>query len=307
MPDSVLPKTSYRIVVVGDIHNQWSGHDEQALSHLRADLVLFVGDFGNESLDIVGQIAQLPIPKAIAYGNHDAWYTATPWGQKRCPYDRHTDNWFQQQWDLLEPFQVGYRALDFPELQLSVVGGRPFSWGGPKWFPKEFYREWFDVTSEEDSCDRILSAIQSAQYDHVILLSHNGPTGLGDTPESTCGKDWEPRGGDFGDPDLRGAIAASPDKNISLVTFGHMHHTLRHRKDRLRERLVTDDRAIYLNAAVVPRVRVNDEDSAHQFSVIDFQGAQIQTIQSIWIMPNGQVTSKEVLFTSQAKPLPLST
>ena len=85
MFDASLSKATYRIVVVGDIHNQWTGQDEQALSSLEPDLVLFVGDFGNESLETVRQVAQLPFPKAIAYGNHDAWYTATPWGQKRCP------------------------------------------------------------------------------------------------------------------------------------------------------------------------------------------------------------------------------
>lgn len=60
-----------RIAVVGDVHDQWQANDAQALGHLRVDLVLFVGDFGNESLGVVRQVAGLAWPKAVALGNHD--------------------------------------------------------------------------------------------------------------------------------------------------------------------------------------------------------------------------------------------
>jgi len=66
-----------RLAVVGDVHDQWQPEDALALSHLGVDLVLFVGDFGNESLEVVRQVAALPWPKAVVLGNHDAWYTAT--------------------------------------------------------------------------------------------------------------------------------------------------------------------------------------------------------------------------------------
>lgn len=302
MPSTPISQT-YTIAVVGDIHDQWSSADEQALMALDVDLVLFVGDFGNESLPIVRQIAQLSLPKAIVYGNHDAWYTATPWGQKRCPYDVDTDNWFQQQWDLLHDFHVGYRSLDFPKFQLSVVGGRPFSWGGPKWFISEFYQAWFGVSSEVDSRDRILKAIESATYDTVILLSHNGPFGLGEQPEDICGKDWRPIGGDHGDRDLTEAIAADHGKSISLVTFGHMHHHLRHRQDRLRERLYQDKQGpIYLNAAAVPRVQAFEHEMGHQFSLIQIEANTVQCITSTWVSPTGHILAQETLFKNQTQP-----
>jgi hypothetical protein len=38
-----------KIAVVGDIHDQWEVEDAIALQHLGVSLVLFVGDFGNES------------------------------------------------------------------------------------------------------------------------------------------------------------------------------------------------------------------------------------------------------------------
>ena len=74
-----------KIAVVGDVHDQWEPEDAQALKELKVDLVLFVGDFGNEAVDIVRAIAALDLPKAVILGNHDAWYTATPWGAKEMP------------------------------------------------------------------------------------------------------------------------------------------------------------------------------------------------------------------------------
>ena len=144
----------------------------------------------------------------------------------------------------------------------------------------------------------------------MIVLNHNGPTGLGDAPESACGKDWRPIGGDYGDPDLREAIAATNHKNISLVTFGHMHHNLRHRTDRIRDRLVQDDRGMtYLNAAAVPRVKRLNETTAHQFSVVEFDAGQIQQVQSVWLTPEGQVHSEETVLTNLGQPVqsPLTT
>ena len=35
-----------KIVVVGDVHDQWEAEDGAALKHLGVDLVLFVGDLG---------------------------------------------------------------------------------------------------------------------------------------------------------------------------------------------------------------------------------------------------------------------
>lgn len=59
--------------------------DAAALYHLGVDLALFVGDFGNEAVALVQQIADLDLPKAVILGNHDAWYSATAWGAKNAP------------------------------------------------------------------------------------------------------------------------------------------------------------------------------------------------------------------------------
>ncbi|GAX82597.1 hypothetical protein CEUSTIGMA_g10023.t1 [Chlamydomonas eustigma] len=67
-----------RLIVVGDVHDAWDERDEAALHSLQGDMVLFVGDFGNEAVQLVSQVAQLKVPKAVILGNHDAWYTMTP-------------------------------------------------------------------------------------------------------------------------------------------------------------------------------------------------------------------------------------
>lgn len=302
---------TFRIAVIGDVHDQWDEQDIQALKSLEIDLALFVGDFGNEAVGVVRSIASLDLPKAAILGNHDAWYTATPWGQKKCPYDRTSEDWVQLQMDLLGEAHVGYSKLDFPELQLTVVGGRPFSWGGAEWKYSAFYRDRYGVHNFEESIARMKQAVDTAAFDTLIFMGHCGPTGLGDQPESPCGRDWKPLGGDFGDPDLAAAIAyaKSIGKTVPLVTFGHMHHSLRHRKDIQRERLVIDQsHTVHLNAACVPRIIRTDEHCEHNFSLVTLKNGQVQRASLAWVNEENLVTAEEDLLPeASAKSLqPLS-
>lgn len=72
----VIPEPA-RLVFVGDVHNQWNEKDAQALSLLQPDIVLFVGDFGEEVVELVkavkDQVDSCRIPAAYILGNHDAW------------------------------------------------------------------------------------------------------------------------------------------------------------------------------------------------------------------------------------------
>ncbi|NJK28220.1 MAG: TIGR04168 family protein [Coleofasciculaceae cyanobacterium SM2_3_26] len=196
------PKEVATLAIVGDVHDQWEPADAEALVALGVDLVLFVGDFGNEAVAVVRAIAALDLPKAAVFGNHDAWYTATSWGRQKCPYDRQREDWVRDQMEALGSAHVGYSKLDLDLLGLTVVGGRPFSWGGSDWKYGDFYQQRFGVDSIRASADRICAAVTAAKHDHILFLSHNGPHGLGDAPESPCGRDWKPLGGDFGDPEL---------------------------------------------------------------------------------------------------------
>lgn len=296
-----------KIAVVGDIHDQWEADDGIALQQLNVDLVLFVGDFGNESVEVVRAIAALDIPKAAIFGNHDAWYTATDWGRKKCPYDHKKEDWVQQQIDLLGDTHVGYGKLDFPALNLTVVGSRPFSWGGSVWKNAGFYQERFGVTSFEESTARIVTAANSAAYETVIFLGHNGPIGLGDRAEDPCGKDWQPLGGDFGDPDLADAIAQTRanGKTIPLVTFGHMHHSLRHTKQQLRKAIyASPEETIYLNAASVPRIVPQKSqfpleklcDRCRNFSLVSLQGGVVSQVSLVWVGKDFTVASEQIFY-----------
>lgn len=287
-----------RIGIIGDVHDQWDEADTAALKTLNLDLVLFVGDFGNESVEVVRQVAALPLPKAVILGNHDAWYSASPWGRAKCPYDRATTDRLQEQLDLLGPAHIGYSHLDFPALNLSIVGARPFSWGGPDWKNKAFYQERYGVGSFEDSAQRIAQAAQAAQYDRLILLGHNGPYGLGTEPEDPCGKDWMPIGGDHGDPDLADAIhrIKTQGKQIPLVTFGHMHHSLRNRKDRLRTSALLKRETLYLNAARCPRVIESDRGILRNFTIVTFVGLALRSAELVWVDQAEQIVGRESLW-----------
>jgi uncharacterized protein (TIGR04168 family) len=281
-------KPELKIAVIGDIHDLWEPEDEAALNYLGIDLVLFVGDFGNESVEIVRLISQLSLPKAAIAGNHDAWYSATDWGISRCPYDRKKEDRVQQQLDLLGDSHVGFSKLDFPELGLSVVGSRPFSWG-----------ERFGVNSFEDSVDRIVQAASQTETDTLLFIGHNGPTGLGEDPEDPCGKDWQPIGGDHGDPDFAIALSKTRQlgKSIPLVTFGHMHHTLRHTKQQLRRAVHVKDGTVYLNSASVPRIiQKETSDRLRNFSIVTLRNGVVREASLLWLNSNFQTISEQILY-----------
>lgn len=288
-----------QIAVVGDIHYLWEPEDAIALKHLGVDLVLFVGDFGNESVEVVRLISSLDLPLAAIMGNHDAWYTASEWGKKRCPYDRTTEDRVQQQLDLLGENHIGYTKLDFPEFNLSVVGSRPFSWGGDVWKNERFYRERYAITSFEDSVERIVAAAESAAYETIIFLGHNGPLGLGDAPEAPCGRDWEPLGGDHGDQDFAEAIAKTQllGKKIPLVTFGHMHHHLRHTKEKLRNPIYTSAQGtVYLNSAKVPRIIQTETERLRNFSLVSLEEGVVSQVSLVWVASDYTVALEEILY-----------
>ncbi|MEM0978907.1 MAG: TIGR04168 family protein [Cyanobacteria bacterium P01_H01_bin.58] len=305
MADIATQEKAIRIAVIGDVHNQWDEQDNAALYSLNLDLALFVGDFGNEAVDVVRTIARLTMPKAAIFGNHDAWYTATPWGQRKCPYDRTKEDWVQQQIELLGEAHVGYGKLDLPTLNLAVVGGRPFSWGGPEWRNKTFYQERYGVQNFDESIQRLKQVVDAATYETLIFIGHCGPTGLGDHPESPCGRDWEPIGGDFGDPDLTAAIAYAQamGKTVPLVTFGHMHHGLRHRKDRQRERLSRNATTVYLNAACVPRIIKTEATRRRNFSIVTLQQGKVKQAELVWVDDTLTVVQRENLIAPALAPI----
>lgn len=294
-----MHQSMVKIAVIGDVHDLWEQVDNAALKHLGVDLALFVGDYGNEAVDVVRRIAAVDLPKAAILGNHDAYYSASNKGIKNCPYDREKEDWVQLQMDLLGDDHIGFGKREFPQFDITVVGGRPFSWGGSKWRYRKFYRDRFDVRSFDESLDLILTAADEAENSILIFVGHVGPYGLGAQPEDPCGKDWDERGGDYGDPDFAEAIALTQQsgKRVPLVTFGHMHHKLKNNTDRLRRRIATDlTGTLYFNAANVPRIEKTPAGSQRSFSLVTLNQGRVESIVLIWLNAAFEKISEEILY-----------
>jgi uncharacterized protein (TIGR04168 family) len=257
-----------------------------------------VGDFGNEAVEVVRKVAAVSIPKAVIMGNHDAWYSASSWGKQKAPYDQSQEDRVQQQLDLLGKAHVGFSKLDFPQLDVSVVGSRPFSWGGLTWRNSQFYRDRYQIKNFEESTQQIVKSAQDTASQTLIFIAHNGPAGLGKQTESICGRDWKAEGGDYGDPDLTAAIAQTQSlgKSIPLVTFGHMHHELKIPRGKRRKLVEVREQTVYFNAACVPRVIKTAQDTKRSFSIATLRQGIVQTISLLWLNQDFAIESEELLY-----------
>jgi len=292
-----------KIAIVGDVHGCWQApNEEQALKALGVDLVLLVGDFGNEDVPLVQQISELSLPKAVILGNHDAWFTATEQGRAKCPYDRQAEDRVKTELEILGALHVGYSYLDFPELELSVVGARPFSWGGNKWQSAQFYQTYYGIDGFPASVQRISQCLQASAFATVIMLGHNGPAGLGEEVSAPCGRDWNLKGGDHGDPDFAEALltAYQMGKQVPLVAFGHMHDQLKGGKAQ-RQMIATNEQGtVFVNAAIVPRLLAVDTEADHLgyyrcFTLVDLCADQVKSVAVIWLDPQYQIMSVKAL------------
>lgn len=314
---------SIRLAVVGDVHSQWDADSEAALLSLGADVAVFVGDFGEENVQLIKRIAALPCPKAVILGNHDAWFSLTKNGRQR--YARamaaSTALAAQQQQafsaggstpaisaqlQALGPDHLGYCSKRLPNLGLTLLGGRPFSKGGKQWSDvADFYAEHYGIAGMQDSAMRILDvALAAPEEDIKVLVAHNGPRGLGARRHNICGVDWTEPEADFGDPDLAEALdmMAAQGVRVPLVLFGHMHSQLKGSGLRNMAEVDPDSGIVYLNSAVVPRVRrlplrtdggkhgsggggggAADTILSHHFLVVELRQGVVAAARDVWV------------------------
>ncbi|XP_057539324.1 uncharacterized protein LOC130817565 isoform X2 [Amaranthus tricolor] len=288
--ESDFSSSSVRIVVVGDTHDDWElEQDSRALHFLQADLVMFTGDFGNENVELVKGISNLNFLKAAILGNHDSWSTSK--------FSKKIKDKVQLQLDYLGKSHVGYDHLEFPPLNLSVVGGRPFSCGGDQLFRKKLLKARYGVNNMEESAELIYkAALETPKENLLILLAHNGPKGLGSNRDDICGIDWKPESGDHGDLDLTEAIKRLKETTtyrIPLVVFGHMHKELSFGGSR-KMVAVDADNTLYLNAAIVPRVKYpSSEGSIRAFTVVEISDGRITKVTESWVSIIGDKASLE--------------
>ena len=69
--------------------------------------------------------------------------------------------------------------------------------GGASWARAALFHELvYGVHSMQDSADRIYSSVSNVPpEDTLVMMAHNGPSGVGSECHSICGKDWSPKGG----------------------------------------------------------------------------------------------------------------
>jgi len=281
----------------------------------------------NEDQSVVAAVSRCDRPMASIFGNHDAQRTLRAW------HGHHTSSWYRQRaatrlaegaterpefsseslerlHRILETSDVGFRFRRYDDL--TVVGARPFSRGGPRFLrPKsKFYKaHWRKVACFETAADRIVQNCEHADGAYVVL-AHNGPSGFGSSPTAFCGKDWGGTRADWGDPDLEMALRRLAKKPL-FVASGHMHSPTEQGECRTMF-ATTADGVPCVNAAVFPRWRrCADGRLARAFTLVDLLRSpegeppdddwRLETVVQTWLVPSGEAVSPpHVLFNRSA-------
>jgi uncharacterized protein (TIGR04168 family) len=284
--DVAMPETTGgAVAVIGDLHSAWELEDISYFQRAEYPLLLVTGDLGHagshDGRRIARSFAQLAPQVLVMPGNNDA---------EDYPHIHAELTYRRARADLLvdavaeghsippsrESAQLCGYSLHPVELNgfaFTVLSGRPFSMGGPELaFPQALARV-HGVGSLRESSERLCALVDQASTEHVVFLAHNGPSGLGALPEDIWGRDFHPDAGDWGDPDLRVAIdyAVQRGKRVLAVIAGHMHWTVSGRDSLHRRWQLQHDEILYVNAARVPRVFMQDGRVARHHVHLDLR------------------------------------
>lgn len=277
------PRHGASLLVVGDLHNQWRDCDRAFVERSAPDLAIFVGDLGDEDVDMANAIASVRHPKVVVLGNHDAWQSFSlkrPTARLRGVLAALKD-------DLL-----GYAVRECYAGGCSLIGARPFSWGGQSLRSAELYRELYGIGSIEQSADRIVELARRCEHRDVLIVAHNGPKGLSSDPTDIWGKDFGHPGGDWGDEDLRLAIERIEAEGLRVraVIAGHMHDRLSQPRGAVRTRFVRRNGILYVNSAVVPRIRTTagGTELGH-FVRLQVCAGEVTDLSEIWVDGDGAI------------------
>jgi uncharacterized protein (TIGR04168 family) len=277
----MTPRAPATLTIVGDVHRHWRASDAEWLERSRPDLALFVGDLGDEDLEMGRAVAALRVPKMVMLGNHDAWQS---FSRKQAT---------RQLTDLIAALaddHLAYAVREVPGAGISVVGARPFSWGGDSLRSPELYDQLYGVHTHRQSAARIVAAARRAQHRDILVLAHNGPLGLSRDPGDIWGKDFGKPGGDWGDRDLALALAriAEMGLRVQMVVAGHMHDGLVHPRGAQRTRFVRQNGTLFVNPAVVPRVRDAAGRGAEGYFVrTRWSEGRCVAIEEVWVDEQG--------------------
>ena len=250
-----------RVVVLGDLHGAFDDSDARWLNADEPDAIVLLGDLGGNGAvpACAPAIASLRPRVAWIPGNHDgitfARMAAEIVGPSAAAW---LDGGIEARVRAVEAALAPARMVAWtawPVGPLWVIAGRPHSLGGPAHAFAAWTKRAWGIGSLDASAERLSSLVDQAPAGAPILFfGHNGPSGCGGAREDPFGRDFDPRAGDWGDPDLRVAIARARDQGRLVVAIGgHMHHRLRGGGAR-RTVHVEGPRVAVINAAVVPRI-----------------------------------------------------
>jgi len=270
-----------RIAAIGDIHGSFNETDIEQFSSSNYDLVLVVGDLPGRSHmgtnQIARQIAQIQKPVFFMPGNHDGVSTI-----QLLAEIKNSESIIQRahpkQFRLCESLRASlapatYCGYSLHHLKMNgfafdLLCARPHSMGGNSLAFRPYLTKVYGVGTLAQSAEKLKRLIDDCTSP-IVVLSHNGPTGLGAKKNDIFGCDFKKEEGDFGDPDLADALdyAHAKKKNVLGVIAGHMHHrivggghrtTIAHRGD-----------VLCINAAKVPRIFKDDGVVKHHHVQIE--------------------------------------
>lgn len=280
-----MSKDVATLTIVGDVHRNWGATDRRFVEESRSALTMFVGDLGDEDPALVREIAGVAAPKVVMLGNHDAWQSCS---------NKKVTAALRDSLEALGDDHLAYRVRDVHEARISVVGARPFSWGGPSLRAAEVYQELYGFHTMRQSAVRIVEAVRKAAYQDIVLLAHNGPLGLSERSDEIYGKDFGKPGGDWGDRDLAIAIPRIRDLGfrIRAIVAGHMHHRLVHPRGAERIRFVRSGSMLVVNPAVVPRHRTsNAGEQLSYFVQMHWRDGACTGVEEVWVGDDAKVRS----------------
>ncbi|MDB4986326.1 MAG: putative transcripton factor for heterocyst differentiation DevT [Myxococcaceae bacterium] len=268
-----------RLGLIGDLHGSWDDWDARYFSESDYALLLFMGDLGSSSGDngvrIARSIGRIEKAALVMPGNNDARLAsniAAELGHQRGLWAlRRVGPTLGSRPPSASSGQVhlcGYsvHAFNFGGRALSILAARPYAMGGGELSFPDRLRSNFGIASMEASTRKLRELVDRSQSDELIILAHNGPSGLGAAATDLWGCDFRDEAGDWGDPDLADCIAyaSACGKRVLAVLAGHMHSPTRDRDVRTWQRSV--DGTLYVNSARVPRIWA-DEHATYRHHV----------------------------------------
>ena len=299
-PDDASRPRAADIAVVGDVHLQWDAEDAAYFRDAPYACVLFVGDLAGYShrggLGVARSIAGLGRRALVLPGNHDGIHVGQLVAEvvRERRLARLLDRGQERRCAALRA-ALGDATLCGYSLHhvatavgpLGVVAARPHSMGGSYIAYEGYIGRRFGVRSVEASARCLQSLVDRCPHERLLFLAHCGPTGLGAGRADIWGCDFKAEEGDWGDEDLRRAIAHARGrgKQVLAVIAGHMHHAVKN--GGRRPWSVEHDGVLYVNAARVPRIFRDGEDVVRHHVALRITGKGARAVEVLRRMPDG--------------------